>query len=85
MERRLGTHRFVQQLTHRKRSEQSTGARLAVVRQNTAWHTELNGDVAVLPAVNNSAFQQRAVIWGQISARRLHPTRLHRGRHGSHQ
>lgn len=25
------------------------------VRQNTAWHTELNGDVAVLPAVNNSA------------------------------
>src|SRR5450759_765911 len=36
-------------------------------------------------AVYRSAVHQRAVIWGQISARRLHPTRLHHGRHGSRQ
>jgi hypothetical protein len=66
MERRLGTHRFVQQLTHRKRSEQSTGARLAVVRQNIAWHPQVNGDVGVTPAVNNPALQQRPVICGEI-------------------
>src|ERR1035437_5429349 len=55
------------------------------VRQYTAWHREVCGDVAVTPAVYKSAVQQRAVIWGQISARRLHPTRLHHGRHGSRQ
>jgi hypothetical protein len=55
------------------------------VRQNAAWHPQVNGGVAVTPAVYNPAVQQRAVIWGQISARRLHPTRLHHDRHGSRQ
>ena len=55
------------------------------VRKNIARYREVCGDVAVTPAVYKSAVQQRAVIWGQISARRLHPTRLHHGRHGSRQ
>jgi hypothetical protein len=55
------------------------------VRQNTAWHPQVNGGVAVPPAIYYPALQQRAVIWGQISARRLHPTRLHHGRHESRQ
>jgi len=55
------------------------------VRQDIVWHREVCGDVGVTPAIYKSAVQQRAVIWGQISARRLHPTRLHHGRHGSRQ
>jgi hypothetical protein len=55
------------------------------VRQNITWHREVHGDIAVTPAVYKSAVHQRAVIWGQISARRLHPTRLHHGRRGSRQ
>src|SRR5450759_3681140 len=39
-------------------------------------------NVAVSPAGYKSAVQQLAVIWGQILTHRLHPARLHRGRHG---
>jgi hypothetical protein len=36
------------------------------VRQNTAWHTEVNGDVGVMPAVYYQALQQPAVVCPQI-------------------
>ena len=36
------------------------------VRQNTAWHPEVNGDVAVVPTVYNPALQQPAVVCPQI-------------------
>jgi hypothetical protein len=37
------------------------------VRQNIARHPEVNGDVAVTPAVYDPALQQRAVAWVQFS------------------
>ena len=36
------------------------------VRQYTAWHREVCGDVAVVPAVYNPALQQPAVVCPQI-------------------
>src|ERR1035437_7591794 len=36
------------------------------VCQNIVWHPEVNGDVAVVPAVYNPALQQRAVVCAQI-------------------
>jgi hypothetical protein len=36
------------------------------VRQYTAWHREVCGDVAVVPAVYNPALQQYAVVISQI-------------------
>jgi hypothetical protein len=34
------------------------------VRQNIAWHSEVNGDIAVSPAVYDSVLQQPAVVVG---------------------
>ena len=36
------------------------------VRQNIAWHPEVNGDLAVVPAVYYLALQQPAVVRGQV-------------------
>ena len=37
-----------------------------LVRQSIAWHREVDGDVAVMPAVYDPALQQPAVIWVQF-------------------
>ena len=36
------------------------------VRQSIARHSEVNGDVGVVPAVYDPALQEAAVVWGQI-------------------
>jgi hypothetical protein len=36
------------------------------VHQSIPWHPEVYGDVGITPAVNNPAFQQDAVICGQV-------------------
>src|ERR1019366_1642326 len=36
------------------------------VRQNIAWHPEVNGDLAVMPAVCDPALQQDAVVYREI-------------------
>ena len=56
------------------------------VRQNISGHSEVCGDVAVLPAVYDSALQKDAVVYSQIPEEGAKPIRcsLHSGDLGDH-